>query len=156
MTLVNPFEEVVVFGKAHHLASSFGTDVRVLRALVPTGGHVADANRLTHVSGPNSGGPATALERYTRGRVGKASVGEGLKMIGNIPKPKGVPHMGPQMPGATKYPKSFPMARGVRAQTFAAPTPRLGAGGTARVDNAMSDLRAKSFGNAGSKGRRIG
>jgi hypothetical protein len=67
MDLINPFEEVVVFGKALPLEPMSSTP---LRALVPTGKHVGHANRLVRVTGRASGGKATRLERYTNGHGG--------------------------------------------------------------------------------------
>ena len=68
MTLINPFEEVVVFGKAHStLETSWGTNVRVIAALVPTGRHVSHANALTHKhNSRGKGGRATRLQRYSK------------------------------------------------------------------------------------------
>jgi hypothetical protein len=67
MSLVNPYEEVVVFGKAYSLDAGpkFGTDVRIISALLPTGRHVSQANNLLHVhNSRGKGGPATALQRF--------------------------------------------------------------------------------------------
>lgn len=68
-SLVNPFEEVVVFGKAYPVALPVSGSTR-LRALVPTGAHVSHDNKLTHVRG---GGPTITrqqLQRYTTKTVG--------------------------------------------------------------------------------------
>lgn len=74
MDLVNPFEQVVVFGKAYSTQSVLhGTNVVTLRSLVPTGKHVGTGNNLVHASGPKKGGPATKLEHYRKGKVGKAA-----------------------------------------------------------------------------------
>lgn len=114
MDLVNPFTEQVIFGKAFPRNVTSGTNVRVLRALVPTGRHVGHAQDLKHVSGPRSGGRAHALERYRGSHAGgvgkalafaptgmaaKASTGNGVKrglgLIAAIPKPKKVPVAAP-------------------------------------------------------------
>jgi hypothetical protein len=128
MTLINPFEEVVVFGKAYSLLDvKHGTDVRNVAALLPTGRHVGTANALVRVTGPRSGGPATKLERYS-----KASVEQGLKMIAAAPKP-------------TK----------VAAQTFSTKTPRLGALAARKANAVGNAARSNVFGSAGSSGRRV-
>ena len=62
MDIINPFEELVVFGKKLPLEPTSST---VIRALRPTGRHVSHANALTHVRGRADGGPATRLEHYT-------------------------------------------------------------------------------------------
>lgn len=101
-SFVNPFEEVVAFGKAYPRSVVHGTDVQRVRALVPTGRNVGHANALTHVKRKAKvSGRATRLERYTGGgisqRVGPfgkaagASVENGLKQIAAIPRPKSVP-----------------------------------------------------------------
>lgn len=65
MDLVNPFEEVVVFGKSYPVAEPVPGATPV-KALLPTGRHVSHENALTHVhNGKGGGGPATRLERYT-------------------------------------------------------------------------------------------
>ena len=118
LDLVNPFEEVVAFGKAYPLNTVSGTNVRRIRALVPTGRHVGRANALTHVTNSSGGGGrnATRLERYTtkpRGQrsgpfgkaagfggaasrqfaagVSKPSVKNGIRMIQDMPKLKTLP-----------------------------------------------------------------
>ena len=73
-SLVNPFEEVVAFGKAYPVALPVARAVRV-RALLPTGGHVSHANDLKVYRGRRSGGPATKLEHYSKG-----DIQTGLKM----------------------------------------------------------------------------
>jgi hypothetical protein len=90
--LVDPFSEVVVFGKAYPVAwpPQGATSVK---ALLPTGRHVSHANRLHHThNSRGGGGKATTLEHYTGrksgGRTklqqfGKGSVAEGLRMAGN-------------------------------------------------------------------------
>ena len=62
MDIINPFEELVVFGKKLPLEPQRST---IIAALRPTGRHVSHANDLTHVRGVASGGAATKLERYT-------------------------------------------------------------------------------------------
>lgn len=93
--LINPFEEVVVFGKAYPVVWPAQGSTRVA-ALVPTGKNVGTANNLGHWKGRATGGPATKLERYTtkprgqrQGPFGKAaapSVQNGLKLIAGAPK----------------------------------------------------------------------
>lgn len=61
--LVNPFEEVVVFGKAYPVALPV-PGARTVRALVPTGRHVGHANDLKVVRRSGSGGRSTKLEIY--------------------------------------------------------------------------------------------
>ena len=78
-SLVNPFEEVVAFGKAYPVALPVQRAVRV-RALLPTGAHVSHANKLVVVRRNGKGGPATKLERYAKGDFSKGSVANGLKM----------------------------------------------------------------------------
>lgn len=127
MDLLNPFEERVLFGKAYPLAPEFGSNVRVLRALVPTGRNLGHGLDLKHVSGPRSGGPATRLERY-RG-----------KHTGGVGKAFGLTRAGKQAKGAANAVRQIqtqPKATKVAAQSFAAPTPKL-------------------FGNSGSKGSRL-
>ena len=136
MQLVNPFEEVVVFGKAYDLMS--GSAPVAVRALVPTGGHVGTANDLKVVRRNGGGGPATKLEIYRRRKssVGKAAprkgVANGLKLIASQPKP------------ATVAP-----------QKFSAPTPRLGVK-KQRAQLSMESARARMrFGDEGSVGKRL-
>ena len=62
MQLVNPFEEVVLFGKKLSMEPESSTTIGALR---PTGKHVGHANDLVRVRGKASGGKATRLERYT-------------------------------------------------------------------------------------------
>lgn len=62
-SLINPFEEVIVFGKAYTVVEPIPRSTRI-RALVPTGGHVGHGNALGHYRG---GGPAitrTQLQTY--------------------------------------------------------------------------------------------
>lgn len=76
MYMVNPFEETVVFGKAYPVAWPPPSSTRI-RALLPTGAHIGHANALHVVhSSAHSGGPATRLERYTKGKVKKGAAGE--------------------------------------------------------------------------------
>jgi hypothetical protein len=75
MDLVNPFEEVVVFGKAYPVAWP-AQGASGVKALLPTGRHVAHGNDLKHVhNSRGSGGPATRLEHYrnSKGGGGRAS-----------------------------------------------------------------------------------
>src|SRR5690242_15589057 len=67
-SLVNPFEEVVAFGKAYPVALPVPRATRV-RALLPTGGHVSHANDLKVIRRNGKGGPATKLERYAKAAV---------------------------------------------------------------------------------------
>jgi len=60
-SLINPFTEVVVFGKALPLDPQAST---VIRALVPTGRHIGHGNDLVRGTGRRKGGPATRLELY--------------------------------------------------------------------------------------------
>jgi hypothetical protein len=71
MSLVNPFEQVVVFGKAYSLPAdpASGTNVRVVSALKPTGRSVGTANNLVHVSNSKGRGGPTRLERFTKAGV---------------------------------------------------------------------------------------
>ena len=63
---INPFEEVVVFGKAYTVVSE--TNVRYTGSLVHTGKHVGHGQRLTEVKNSSGGGgKATKLERYAGG-----------------------------------------------------------------------------------------
>lgn len=62
MDIVNPFEELVVFGKKLPLEPVSST---IIGALRPTGRHLGHANDLGHFTGGTQGGPATRLERYT-------------------------------------------------------------------------------------------
>lgn len=62
MDIINPFEEIVVFGKRLPMEPQSSTR---LRALKPTGKHLGHGLDLTHVRGRASGGRATKLERYT-------------------------------------------------------------------------------------------
>lgn len=98
-TLVNPFEEVVVFGKALPLDPVSSTR---LRALVPTGKHIGHGNALTHVhNSGGKGGKATRLQRYTTTPRGQRqgpfskSVADGLKMVAAQAKPSRVPVAAP-------------------------------------------------------------
>jgi hypothetical protein len=77
MSLVDPFSEVVVFGKA--VGRSGDGKYRVvwppasatsLRSLVPTGRHVGTANNLVHVHGVKTKGRnANSLEHYSKAYV---------------------------------------------------------------------------------------
>lgn len=69
LDLINPFEEVVVFGKRFSVVDTT-QNVRVIRALVPTGPHIGHGNDLKVVHGPRSGGRKAGLERYTGGHGG--------------------------------------------------------------------------------------
>ena len=136
MELINPFEEQVILGKAYPRDPTFGSDVRVLRALTPTGRHVGDALALHHTHNPHGGGgPATKLERYRgkKSRVGKASGGvkRSLELIAQTPKP-------------TK----------VAAQSFAAATPKATGRSATRGKLAMENLRSK-FDASGTVGKRL-
>jgi hypothetical protein len=68
-SLINPFEEVIVFGKAYPVALPVPSSTK-LRALVPTGAHIGHANDLQvfHGGGPRI--PKQALQRYTAKPVG--------------------------------------------------------------------------------------
>lgn len=65
MDLVNPFEEVVVFGKAYPVAWPVQSASSVA-ALVPTGRHVGHGNDLTHIRRKRTGGSRTKVERFTK------------------------------------------------------------------------------------------
>lgn len=70
--LVDPFSEVVVFGKAYPVAWP-PQGAASVKALLPTGRHVSHANRLSHThNSSGGGGKATTLERY----AGKKSGGK--------------------------------------------------------------------------------
>lgn len=73
--LVDPFNDVVVFGKAYPVVEPVPRSVRVA-ALLPTGRHVGDANKLVHVH--------TKVRGHRQGPFGKSvskgSVADGLKM----------------------------------------------------------------------------
>jgi len=119
--LVNPFEEVVAFGKAYKVALPVPGATRI-RALVPTGGHVGHGNALTHVRHGSGGGRnATKLEVYRHtpkgqrsGPFGKAAafsetgatgVQRGLGLIAGMAAPK-------RVPVAPKTPLRVRVARG--------------------------------------------
>lgn len=123
--LVNPFEEVVVFGKAYPVALPV-PGAKVIRALVPTGSHVGHGNDLKVVrNGKGKGGRRAGLEHYTAktkghrmGPFGKAaggnSVANGLKMISELPKVTTVPKP-PPTPGRVR------IARGKAYRNSSAP-----------------------------------
>lgn len=85
--LIDPFSEVVAFGKAYPVAVPVPGSVHIA-TLIPTGRHVGSANNLLRVrNSGGGGGPATALERYTtkvkghrQGPFSKGSVANGLRM----------------------------------------------------------------------------
>lgn len=79
MDLINPFEEVVVFGKAYPVAWPVASATQ-LKALVPTGKHVGHGLRLSHTRIAGGGGKATRLERYTRGKKVSKGIAEGLQL----------------------------------------------------------------------------
>jgi hypothetical protein len=104
MDIINPFEELVVFGKRLPLEPMSST---VIGALHPTGKHVGHGQDLGHFRGPKSGGKAGHLERYTtkvrglrqgpfkKGLVpvaAKGTVQNSLNLISKIPKPTTVPN----------------------------------------------------------------
>jgi hypothetical protein len=122
LDLVNPFEEVVVFGKAYSLQNvTTGTNVRVLRAMMPTGKHIGTGQNLVHVHNSKArGGPATKLEHYTKAFNPKAA----RAMFGGPASQ--------QMPGNLRR---RGVARGLALAT--------------------SGSKPKSFGSAGSTGRRL-
>lgn len=62
MDIINPFEELVVFGKKLPLEPQSST---VIAALRPTGRHLGHGGDLTHVRGKASGGKQPQIERYT-------------------------------------------------------------------------------------------
>ena len=77
MDIINPFEELVVFGKRLPLEPLSST---IIGALHPTGKHVGHGQDLGHFRGPKSGGRAGHLERYTTKVVGQRQgpFGKGL------------------------------------------------------------------------------
>jgi hypothetical protein len=81
LDLVDPFNETVVFGKAHR--SSDGTYRRAwppagatsVSSLLPTGRHVSHANALVHVKGKKTKGRnANNLEVYRKSEDTTANV----------------------------------------------------------------------------------
>ncbi|HEY5787496.1 MAG TPA: hypothetical protein VIT65_22250 [Microlunatus sp.] len=77
LDLVDPFAEVVVFGKAYPVAWP-PSSAKSVKALVPTGRHVSHANALHHTrNSGGGGGKATRLERYT----GKKSGGKATSLL---------------------------------------------------------------------------
>ena len=116
--MLNPFEEVVVFGKAYStLNVTSGTNVSVIRALVPTGGHVGHGNALTVVRNRKGhGGRRPGLEHYSKAF--------------SIPRIKGVKGVKSADAGVKRSlalvnnPKTGNVSR-VAPQTFSAPTPRI-------------------------------
>lgn len=71
-SLVNPFEEVVAFGKAYPVALPVQRAVRV-RALLPTGAHVSHVNDLHVIRHSGHGGRRAGLEHYSKGLFGRAA-----------------------------------------------------------------------------------
>ena len=67
--LINPFEDVVVFGKAYK-TSFFPQSSSRAAALVPTGKHLGHGNRLGHFRGTGVSPQGTGLRRYTTKTVG--------------------------------------------------------------------------------------
>lgn len=85
MNIINPFEEIVVFGKKLPLEPMSSTRIRALK---PTGKHLGHGLDLTHVRGRASGGRATKLERYTttpkglrQGPFSGSSLKNGSKLV---------------------------------------------------------------------------
>jgi hypothetical protein len=77
LNLVDPFAEVVVFGKAYPVAWP-PPGATSVKALLPTGRHVSHANALLHVrNSRGGGGKATRLEHYT----GKKSGGRATSLV---------------------------------------------------------------------------
>jgi hypothetical protein len=77
LILVDPFAEVVVFGKAYPVAWP-PPGATSVKALLPTGRHVSHANALLHVrNSRGGGGKATRLEHYT----GKKSGGRATSLV---------------------------------------------------------------------------
>lgn len=154
--LINPFEEVVVFGKAYPVALPV-SHATTIRALVPTGGHVGHGNALKHVhNSSGGGGRATKLERYT---------GKGTKKAGS-PVAKGIRTglamaSNPVRPGALGggIPKTGRTAGRIQrlSRMQSGAEKRIGFGTTADRRTAdMTALRGKvNFGDAGSKGKRL-
>jgi len=62
--LINPFEQVVVFGKAYDV-SFFPQSSTRIRALVPTGAHVGHGQKLGHYRGKNTSPRTNVLRHYT-------------------------------------------------------------------------------------------
>jgi hypothetical protein len=62
--LINPFEEVVVFGKAYPAVYPFSA-AKSIGALHPTGSHVGHGNKLVHITGKATSPQGTGLRRYT-------------------------------------------------------------------------------------------
>jgi hypothetical protein len=73
LILVDPFAEVVVFGKAYPVAWP-PPGATSVKALLPTGRHVSHANALLHVRNSRGGGgkatKARALHRQEEWRAG--------------------------------------------------------------------------------------
>ena len=67
--LINPFEDVVVFGKAYK-TSFFPQSSSRSAALVPTGKHLGHGNRLGHFRGTGVSPQGTGLRKYTTNVVG--------------------------------------------------------------------------------------
>lgn len=103
MDIINPFEELVVFGKKLPLEPVSSTRIG---ALLRTGKHLGHGQDLGHFRGTKSGGRAGHLERYTTSPRGlksgpfkkglfpvaaKGTVQNSLNLISKIPKPTGIP-----------------------------------------------------------------
>lgn len=133
--LVNPFEEVVAFGKAYKVALPV-PGAKVIRALVPTGGHVGHGNDLKVVRRAARGGRnATKLEVYRHtprgqrpGPFGKAFAMPGsLRSVKFGAKAKATVDPNAQVQRSlalASNPKVGNVSR-VAPQRFAAPTPRI-------------------------------
>jgi len=182
--LVNPYEEVVVFGKAYPVALPVPRSTTI-RALVPTGSHVGHGNALKHVrNSKGGGGRATALERYTGSSTKKSS-----KDISPVAKARGFDSPGiarsltAATHGAAREEKPNSTARGLMlARSYrTSGVPRTGAtaekvsyrhrmqsnfdnkvmGGdwgsdASRRNASMKELRGRvSFGDSGRKGKRL-
>lgn len=177
--LVNPYEEVVVFGKAYPVALPVPRSTTI-RALVPTGSHVGHGNALVHVrNSKGGGGRATKLERYTGSSTKKSSkdispvakkgfegrsITAGLNrsiqnMAGSMPrgKERGLAMAHGYQP--TGIPKSGRTAGKVQrlGRMKSAADERIGFGTDAsRRNSDMTALRSKvNFGDAGRKGSRL-
>jgi hypothetical protein len=126
MDIINPFEELVVFGKAFPLEPTGST---ALAALRPTGRHLGHGGDLTYVRGKASGGKQPQIERYTTSPKG---LREG-PFHGTVKQPR------------TKVLRVTGSGKGFRTGPFgkaftAAPSRALNRGGVSRSLQAIADI----------------
>jgi hypothetical protein len=151
--LVNPYEEVVVFGKAYPVALPVSS-ATTIRALVPTGSHVGHGNDLKVVRNSRGhGGRRAGLEHYTakpkglkQGPFGKAAP-TGLARPGMLTAAK-VAASGPGTPSTYR---GLGMIANMKPPSKVLMTPQT----PLRVRRARAAQGSVAFQNPGSRGTRL-